>query len=344
MSRIDVKLAEWESDIIGHRKPAKGGGQDAQAAPNQIMSMATALASSSKRAAAAAIVRQHIKDIVRKAPEAMVKVTGASPDMKRIGLHIDYIARAGRYKNKGDDELELENETGAVVRGDEAREFLKDEWRLGGAQIPEHWQPPDDAQLEGKKPVQPRHALKIIFSMPPEADRKLVTAAAKATVRKLFKNHQYVMAHHDDTDNQHTHVIVKMVDNNGKRMNPRKADLARWRAVFAQELNARGVVATATKRAHRLKRKKGLSQSVLEMRKRGVTPERDKTAVTQPEAAKRAGATQDKIAKMYTSIAHTLAESNEPSDKRLAQDLKSYMAERGYTVTLPQAAVGGPKL
>lgn len=267
---------------------------------------------------------------MRDSPQVMVKITGSSADMKGFARSADYVARGGKYKKKGEPELELENENGDRFFGLDGRELLRREWAYGGPPIPEVV---DGAGLmDGKKPL--RQVLKIIYSMPADVGREAVSAAARASVAQTFRNHQWVIANHADTDNQHTHVLVKMVDMDGKRMDPRKADLEIWRRVFAKELNARGVEAVATRRKVRLKRAKGVSQAVRELRDRGEVPNRDKTRVSQPRAVSRALENEQRLIKAYTGIATALADSKDPKDRALGEQLQNKLAQQGHTITL----------
>ncbi|EGB2128539.1 relaxase/mobilization nuclease domain-containing protein, partial [Campylobacter jejuni] len=61
----------------------------------------------------------------------------------------------------------------------------------------------------------------------------------------------FVVAFHNDTDNPHCHVCLKVADKNGKRINPKKADLANLRAEFANALNELGIEAKATNKKQR---------------------------------------------------------------------------------------------
>jgi hypothetical protein len=286
----------------------------------------------SRRAAA---VREEVKALVRQSPQVMVKITGSSSDMAGLAKSLDYVARGGKYKKKGEPELEVENENGDIFVGVQGREMLRREWSLGGPPIPEN--AATMQFVDGKKP--PREVLKIIYSMPAYVGREAVSAAAKAAVAETFKGHQWVIAHHADTDNHHAHVLVKMVDMNGKRMNPRKGDLENWRKVFARELNARGVEASASRRRVRLQRPKGVSQAVREMRNRGLTPNRDKTAAPQSAAVTRALANEQRVLKAYTGIAQALSDSKDPKDQELAKQLQSTLAQKGHTI---QLRMGGP--
>jgi hypothetical protein len=315
----DELLAEFGEDItwFEHNKPRISRAK----VPSGM------LMPSKQRAMA---VREQVKAFVRQSPQVMVKITGNCSDMKGLASSIDYVARGGKYRKKSEQEVALENENGDVFLGVDGRELLRREWALGGPPIP------DNAivagVIDGKKPA--REVLKIIYSMPADVGRDAVSAAAKAAVAKTFKNHQWVIAHHSDTDNQHTHVLVKMVDMDGKRMNPRKGDLENWRKVFAHELNARGVEAVSTRRRVRLKRAKGVSQAVLEMRARGISPDHDKTAVTQSKAAARALENEQKMLKAYTGIAQALSDSKDLKDQELAQQLQNRLAMQGHPIKL----------
>ena len=322
----DQQLAEFGEDITWHEHDAPKGGSDRSL--GRGMKQGKAVADSWNARAAA--VREHVRGVVRQSPEVMVKITGSSSDMKGMARSLDYVARGGKYKKKGEKELAVENENGDVFVGVDGRELLRREWALGGPPIPEN--AITAGVIDGKKP--PREVLKIIYSMPADVGREAVSAAARVAVAETFKNHQWVIAHHADTENQHSHVLVKMVDMDGKRMNPRKGDLEGWRKVFARELNARGIEAVATRRRVRMQRSKGVSQAVREMRARGLTPERDKTAAPQSKAVARALENEQKMLKAYKGIAQALAESKDPQDRHLSQQLQDRLAQKGHTIKL----------
>jgi hypothetical protein len=277
-------------------------------------------------------VRDHLESVVRRTRQVVVKVTGGGGDMKRIGAHMDYIARTGRYKKRGEEEIELESEDGTLFKGKDDLEMLKDQWRLGGAPISQDV--PSFVDADGRVRKSRREALNVIFSMPGGVDPEKVVAASRATAKELFANHQYVIAHHGDTNNPHAHVTVKMVGFDGQRLNPRKADLEQWRIEFAKQLNVRGVEAVATRRRTRLKRDKGESQAVREMKDRGMRPQRESTALTQAVARARALDNDKRISEAYRQIAQALASSPEPADRALAQGIKNLMKQHGVSIKL----------
>jgi hypothetical protein len=59
------------------------------------------------------------------------------------------------------------------------------------------------------------------------------------------------MVLHDHQANPHVHLSVKAESRNGQRLNPRKADLHRWRETFAERLRGWGIDAEATRQASR---------------------------------------------------------------------------------------------
>jgi hypothetical protein len=344
MASTDERLVELGEDVVWfeHGRPAKGNERGMnQLAGIAVDLMRKAVGSNSVKERAN-VVRGHVQELLKGHTQVMVKITGSSADVKGLMRSADYIARGGKYKKKGEEELELENELGDVFRGVDGREMFRKEWTMGGPPIPEVASAV--AVIDGENPkAPPRQVLKLIYSMPAHVGRDAVTQAAKASIKETFPKHQWVMAHHSDTDNQHTHVLVKMVDMDGKRMNPRKADLEQWRRTFSNHLNARGVEASATRRRVRLKRDKGVSQAVRELRDRGVVPEHDKTAQPQSEAVRKALANEVRMLRAYSGIAEVLNASATQTDRDLGGALQASLAERGRGQKVAGAGLG-PKV
>jgi hypothetical protein len=59
------------------------------------------------------------------------------------------------------------------------------------------------------------------------------------------------MVLHDHQANPHVHISVRAESKHGRRLNPRKTDLHRWRETFAAKLRDRGIEAEATRQATR---------------------------------------------------------------------------------------------
>lgn len=333
---VDRILVHWGEELLwddSHRSVQRKPRFSNPLRSGSAASDGAGPADTSATAAIAAKVRSHVAAIVRQAPQVMVKITGGGADMRRIGSHIDYIARGGRYKKKGEDELEIETDDGQTVQGEDARKRIKELFAYSGTPIPDEIQDfKGDTTLMRR---QRREALNMILSMPHGINRDQVKAAARATVKELFgDNHLYAMVHHEDTDHQHTHVAVKMVGHDGKRLNPKKADLENWRQVFARHLNQRGIDAVATRRRVRLQRKKGESQAVRQIKDRGEVPRRELSSKTQEAHKMRAQENERTASHAYTEMVKVLATSELSEDRVLAKGLQGYLKQHGVEVRL----------
>jgi len=178
----------------------------------------------------AAAIRKRIEaTVVRRAPQVMVKVTGGGRGMKAIAAHLRYISRGGR--------LDIEDERVQTMRGKDTLRDVADDWRFGGTLI-------DDI---GDR----REALNIVLSMPRGTDPLTVQRAAREFAQVQLSDHKFVMLLHDHQANPHVHISVRVESRHGKRLNPRKADLQRWRETFAEKLRGWGVDAEATQQTTR---------------------------------------------------------------------------------------------
>jgi hypothetical protein len=165
----------------------------------------------------AATIRQRIEaTVVRRAPQVMVKVTGGGRGMKAIAAHLRYISKNGR--------LDIEDERGETMRGKDSLCDLAEDWRFGGTLI-------DDVAEPGQR----RGAFNIMLSMPRGTDPLTVQRAAREFAQIELADHKYVMVLHDHQANPHVHISVRAESKHGKRLNPRKADLHRWRETFCRE-------------------------------------------------------------------------------------------------------------
>jgi hypothetical protein len=174
----------------------------------------------------AAAIRKRIEaTVVRRAPQVMVKVTGGGRGMKAVAAHLRYISKNGR--------IEIEDERGEKVRGKESLRELAEDWRYGGSLI-------DDISDR-------REAFNIMLSMPRGTDPLTVQWAAREFAKAELADHKYVMVLHDHQANPHVHISVRAESKHGKRLNPRKTELHRWRETFAGKLRERGVEAEATR-------------------------------------------------------------------------------------------------
>lgn len=273
------------------------------------------LSGDAARVRAAAIRKSIEATVVRRAPQVMVKVTGGGRGMKAIAAHFRYISKNGR--------LEIEDQRGETMRGKDTLSDLADEWRLGGSLIP------DDAE-----PGHRREAFNIMLSMPHGTDPLSVQRAAREFAQAELSNHKYVMVLHDHQANPHVHISVRAESRHGKRLNPRKADLHRWRETFAEKLRARGVEAEATRQATRgtIRRYPSLWQIKAgeggRLMKAPATTWKGGTAV----------ASRDEALAAWRVIGAALRASGSKADRQLAGSINEFVAgiseQRGREATL----------
>lgn len=263
-------------------------------------------------------MRAKLERIVRRAPEVMVKITGRTKDVAHLKSHLAYITRNG--------ELDAETEQGAILVG---RPGLKD--------LQQRWE--DDAGLDDKRRRDGSLSINIILSMPAGTDAVAVKESARAFAIETFgDNHDYVFVQHLDDKHPHVHLTVRSLGHDGKRLNPRKADLQAWRERFAGELRLRGIAAEATPRRTRGRVRKADRGAVRAMRKRKITPEVDRLARKEVFSEVRGGRTaaknpwdeqiksrQDAIRQRYLDYADELQRSGVPADHELARQVRQFV-------------------
>lgn len=200
-------------------------------------------------------MRAKLERIVRRAPEVMVKITGRTKSVAHLKSHLAYITRNG--------ELDAETEQGASLTG---RSRLKD--------LQQRWE--DDAVLDDKRRRDGALSINIILSMPAGTDAIAVKDSARAFAIETFDgNHDDVFVQHLDDKHPHVHLTVRSLGHDGKRLNPRKADLQAWRERFAGELRLRGIATEATPRRTRgrvRKADRGFAQAKDQARCRPIRP------------------------------------------------------------------------
>jgi hypothetical protein len=138
-------------------------------------------------------------------------------------------------------------------------------------------------------------------------------------------NHKYVMVLHDHQANPHVHISVRAESRDGKRLNPRKADLQRWRETFAERLRAWGVDAEATRQATR-----GQSQNydpLWRIKARGDGRLRSSGAGQGIKSSASARATLGRAAEAWQHVARALAVSGDQADRDLARSIAMFVDE-----------------
>lgn len=176
-------------------------------------------------------VRARLVRVANRAPEVMVKITGRTRDPGHLRAHLDYISRNG--------ELELETQDGGLIGSRAAIKDLAVDW--AAEQLA-------DRRTRADAPFS--HS--IILSMPAGTNPLALRDAVRAFAADTFAGrHEYVFTLHTDTPRPHVHLSICSRGHTGERLNPKKADLERWRQDFARALRDRGVESEATPRRAR---------------------------------------------------------------------------------------------
>ena len=253
-------------------------------------------------------VRQRVRAAIRPgARQVVVKISGGGRGMLAIAAHMRYISRQGKPEVGGRGEsLELEDENGEKISGASAIKDLQFDWRHAGSHVP------DDTKR--------REACNIVLSMPAGTPSEHVLDAARDFARETFAGHKYVFVLHEDTDSPHVHLAVKSERRDGVRLNPRKADLQRWRERFASKLQDRGINAIATRSSTRGVRR--VPRELWHARKSIGTARRPPREVSSSAEA-RATAID-----AWGGIATALANSSVQSDRELALEVARYVGEQ----------------
>ncbi|HEV7576928.1 MAG TPA: conjugal transfer protein TraS [Caldimonas sp.] len=241
-------------------------------------------------------IRSRIEATVRRAPQVMVKVTGGGRGMAAIRAHFRYISKNGR--------LDVEDDRGVVERGKDAVKEIERQWQFGGAYIGE----------EGHR----REAFNVMLSMPRGTDPLIVQKAAREFAKTEFADHRYVMVLHDHQANPHVHLSVKAASKRGERLNPRKADLHRWRETFAARLREWGIDAEATRQTSRGEYRNRDELWQIRAREDGrLRKERPQKTIGEPRGLRRQEALEA-WKQIFVALAHSKSQEDQALAKRIA--------------------------
>lgn len=256
------------------------------------------------RMACGARVRAQLRALIDRAPEVMVKVRGGGRGMGAIRAHMHYISRRGA--------LEIEDEQGEKSLGREALRELVEDWRLAGAEIPSK--------------SHRREALNIMLSMPPDTDSHAVLWAAREFARAEFAQHKFAMVLHEPQADPrskyaHVHLVVRGQGLRGQRLNPGKADLARWRQAFADRLMELGVAASATRQVAR-----GEIRNYPQIWEVKAAEKKSLRRVREPvKTSGKSRAARIEALRAWQCIARALAQSDDREDRALALQAMQYV-------------------
>ena len=261
--------------------------------------------------------RARLERIARRVPEVVVKITGRTRDGGHLANHLSYISRNGHVPLEGPDGERLE--TRAAITA------LAIDWMA-------------EVEADPRRRRDGSVSLSIVLSMPPGTEPFRMHDASRAFASRTFgESHPYVFAFHTDERHPHVHLTVRTLGHDGRRLNPRKADLERWRQTFASALRERGVEAEATPRRARGVVRKAEAGVVRRMRDRfdqqsGSASRADigavKDAFDQARARPWIDATRARQATVRTYFvaqAVALSRSADAEDRKLAVDLEAFV-------------------
>ena len=168
-----------------------------------------------------------------------------------------------------------------------------------------------------------REAFNIMLSMPRGTDPLTVQRAAREFAQIELADHKYVMVLHDHQANPHVHISVRAESKHGKRLNPRKADLHRWRETFAEKLRGHGVEAEATRQATRGRTRVFEPLWRIKAKEDGRLRTQRLASKTTPKALLNRAA----AAEAWREIAQALAASGDKADRDLARGVARFVTE-----------------
>jgi hypothetical protein len=158
-----------------------------------------------------------------------------------------------------------------------------------------------------------------------------VQKAAREFAQVELRGHRYVMVLHQHQANPHVHLSVRAESMTGDRLNPRKADLHRWRETFAEKLRGWGVEAEATRQATR-----GTNRNVDPIwRLKAKEDGRLRGDSGQAQAGERYQRSRNGALEAWAHIAQALQRSETPQDRALAEHIKQFVRASAY---LPEVA------
>ncbi|WP_282677428.1 MobP1 family relaxase [Serratia marcescens] len=160
--------------------------------------------------------------------EVMLKITGNAKTAKGIKNSINYISRDADLK----------------LRDDEGREYE------GGKDMSDAYDymisPEDRLRIDDDKNPNISHNMMFNTNAVVGVSQEDMLDSVQSVIKEKYPDNRFIMAYHKDTDNPHVHVVLRIPDNSGVRINIRKADLRDLRSGFAHKLQEKGYNVKAT--------------------------------------------------------------------------------------------------
>ncbi|MDB5968515.1 MAG: putative relaxase [Hydrocarboniphaga sp.] len=171
--------------------------------------------------------------IAQRRPQAILKITRYGHGGNKIMGHIHYVRRHGR--------LTLEDENGDKVEDiRELRRRVQSWTEQAGARMEE-----PGADRQRKRRVTAHFILDAGAQAKPES----LSKAARQFLSERFgkDGHEYLLVRHDDTKQPHVHVVLNLMNGQGKRLHTSVAEVQRWRERFAEIAREHGIDVDATR-------------------------------------------------------------------------------------------------
>lgn len=261
----------------------------------------------------AAAIRGRIKATVCRTPQAIVKIARGGRGMGAIRQHLRYITRQG--------ELKLTDEQGREHHGLDELGDVAQAWRWAGTTIP---------QVSHR-----REALHLTLDAGPGVGEHDLVTAAQEFAQREFGGHRYVWVFHGDQSKPHLHLAVRVEGHNLQRLDPRKADLQRWRESVAQSLRGRGIEVEATRRVTRGVLREAEPIWTARARQAG-------TLSHEPHAPDYTRIKEGAMHEALTAWGHihnALQASPDPADQQLARDIKAFLGTTSMVQHLASRAL-----
>ena len=165
-----------------------------------------------------------------------------------------------------------------------------------------------------------------MLSMPRGTDAEAVKGAAREFAQAELGGHRWLMVLHDHQANPHVHLSVRAESMSGQRLNPRKADLQRWRETFAEKLRDRGIQAEATRQFAR-----GANRSHDALwRIKAKDEDRLRNARTDVKTGKTYELSRRDALTAWAHVVAALGQSDDRRDRELAKDITRFLSDSGY--------------
>ncbi len=171
--------------------------------------------------------------IAQRRPQAILKITRYGHGGHKILGHIHYVSRHGR--------LTLEDENGEQIEGTRVPRQRVQLWaEQAGVGMGE----PDAAKQRNRR-VTAHFILDAGATANPEALTKTVRQFLADRFGK--DGHEYFFVRHDDTKQPHVHVVLNLMNGQGKRLHTSVAEVQSWRESFAEIARKNGIDVDATR-------------------------------------------------------------------------------------------------